>query len=563
MGFEVVVENLQSDHDKQYRISIEPTYLLNPDNVEIVKRILRDVYANKNVCVKIVRFSNPDEIVNWDATRSSHGSDRDQRGKEVCIYLPVDKEAPNLLEIKESMLEVWACLQEAKVPLMTFTPPGDKPILMDGYPTPFSYTFATQIDEWKKRHGILFKDCEKGIDCFDPEHPLHQVQFSFAEIKKYKLDFDKEMVKTKHVAYLVSHLSTTKKELSEDVDHLIKESSPFAEINLDELFEEILDIKKKYDKKMDAINDSNEEADTKIDKRREAQNEAFDAFDKIKNMSIFLKAFPHAADSDFSSFAELELLNNHRILNLEASAIVEIKENLEAKWKKELALIQEDFETISVHKSLRKLYNKIIENLEPLKEKNPCELQKIFRRFVFLNREATYLKRETKGIRPLEDNNICQRAINSYLVTRPKTLGFFSYYFDYARGLKRAATFSNLFQQYSQDQQVLDLLIYSLLASENGKELKESIVSSLGYQSIKEAREHYQQQFRDLYKEKEDNEGTKLLTILNEQIIAPIVKATDSHKSFDNPSIKLALETYQTKILADEPQSNNTIGMYK
>lgn len=539
---------------KEFRVHVDPTYLMNRENFALVRRILEEVFEGEEVDIKIIQLDDQQALKDFDGTTNSFGNDRDQRGKEVCIYLPSIPEGNkhNIEHLKKLMLTLWYKLQQANVPLHSFTPPGDKAIRMESFSTPFSFTFTTAPKEWQKRHGILFKDCEHNNDFYDPNHPLHHIQFSAKNIRAYELQFDKAKAKAAHIKYLKDHFKSSLEQLLESIDFIRSHERSFAKNDEDKfnfnfelltIKEGIEKIQQEYNEEIGQINLLIEE-DEKCERRGAARTRAIE---KLQELVGILKAFPHHEDSDFTAYEEISLLLNDSLLNREDLSF--LNEELEKKLSERLDIhikgLIEDFRGLEgiINPRLQDSYERIIEDIETITANNPCEAQKIFRRFVFLNREANYIDEETKNI-----SQLCQTAVGNYTQDRPFTLGYFSRFFDNERGRIRAQTFRDLFAEYSEDQAVLDLLIYSLLASNNGTYLKYNIAASLGYASTNEARAIYEIKVKEHLAENNNHS----IGQLNNEVIEPIVNATNNKKDSQDKTIVNALEIYKNRLIADK-----------
>lgn len=549
MPFAHIVNNLEWDYFiKESRISIDPNYLTNTENFEKVKGILKHIFDDENVSIKMMQFRSANDLTNWDGTTNEMGSDRDQRGKEVTIYWPAENITAE--HIKKLMLKSWGALREAGVPLRNFNPPGDIPLLLSGCSTPFSYTFSI-ADEHLEHHGILFKECRIDNDI----HPMHQVEFTAQDLYKNKIIYDLSQEKNNQINYLDSHFNDSLNSFNDRINTVLNSQDDFSTINIDQIFDRIIEIQIRLEENYEQINsDENKltkDNDDLMEERLQAQEQAKEAFFNIPYLKHLIKAFPHQPDSNFSTYPAIALLENASILKQSSTQIGEIKEELKRIKNGSYSMdIRNDIYNYNYGNANEFLFENFLQNRMQLIQKNPCETQKLFRHFVFLNREVNYLN-EVKKESPTFA--LATIGISNYLINRPKTLGFFSYYFDYKRGLKRAETFNKLFEQYKNDQPTIDLLLYSLLTSKEGKELKKCVAKSLGYDSVQSAIDSVEPQV--LNNLSEDNPQAR--TKLNKQVVEKILSATNNSRNFDDPKIQNAINIYHEQILNRAPMAES------
>src|SRR3990167_10367571 len=97
----------------------------------------------------------------WDGTLTEgrSDSDRDQRGKEICVYMSYDDRIQKYIRTpdqwKEIMLSCWRAMQDKGVQGIgyMFCPSGDRTVMTEiGLASPFTYT---SFKPYKNKHGIL------------------------------------------------------------------------------------------------------------------------------------------------------------------------------------------------------------------------------------------------------------------------------------------------------------------------------------------------------------------------------------------------------------------------
>ncbi|RUR22360.1 hypothetical protein [Legionella qingyii] len=185
-----------------------------------------------------------------------------------------------------------------------------------------------------------------------------------------------------------------------------------------------------------------------------------------------------------------------------------------------------------LHPSLESVFNKVTENLDKLIKKNPYKMQTLYCRLVLLNKQALALEKYELAISP---PNGTLAAIQSYLKNRNKsTMNIFSFWFDYDRGKNRANLFRGLLQKYAHDKPISDLLIYCLLASNDGSNLKQEVIRTLGYSDRSTALQTYKSELKTLF------DNPQLLQQLNKEIIAPIIWATNTNGSLQQIEVVIS-----------------------
>ncbi len=172
--------------DWQFRIAIDP----EPSNIQKAAEVLAEIFHKNNRDLQFKVFIPPANSKNadstWDGTQKSNSdTDRDQRGKEVCVYMRYDERTGRYEmtpeEWKELMLETWAKLQKAGVKMGYLVPPyGDRAVsASEGISSPFSYT---AFKPYNQRNGILF---EKNYNPKLFSDPLEGIEFTPADLKRF------------------------------------------------------------------------------------------------------------------------------------------------------------------------------------------------------------------------------------------------------------------------------------------------------------------------------------------------------------------------------------------
>lgn len=195
----------------QIRIAILP----EAANLQRGAEILAPILIAAQVEFKCLVLNNSEQSVSWDGTAAclDTDSDRDQRGKEVCIYLRYDNTRKtyekNVSEWKNLLLQCWQTLYNAKV-TMGYVPAGagDKAIEFKGGLTPFSYSAFKPYGE---THGILRQPNHNPLGYPDPLRNLH---FDYTDLEKAGIPSNYlQTMQRQRIRYLQQHLEEANKRL--------------------------------------------------------------------------------------------------------------------------------------------------------------------------------------------------------------------------------------------------------------------------------------------------------------------------------------------------------------
>ena len=208
----------------QFRISILPT----PENVNqaaiALKKYFREHKQTPSFTVKCLilnnEHENQDALDAWDPVYLQ-GNDRNQRGKEVCVYFGVRDNQSNNAYIKSPdewkgfMLDLWKVLQDEGIIMgYSATPSGDKaPPSQPGLLLPFSYT---AFKPFKQRHKTLN---ETEYNPFTHTDPLEDMNaFTWDDLAKANIN--QEIVKremTMRIEWTKSHLLAVRTAISNKI----------------------------------------------------------------------------------------------------------------------------------------------------------------------------------------------------------------------------------------------------------------------------------------------------------------------------------------------------------
>jgi hypothetical protein len=372
----------QSKHGWQLRVHVDASAIRKDKKtrqIAKISEILNNAFSKKdNVDIKIYEIEDESEYKNqYDGALSHEAKDRTQLGKEVCIYIPdANVEQLSHEDYKQKLLSLWKLLQDANIPLLHINIPGDEEITMlGGYPSPFSYTSFNPVDEksndlpeWKQRHGILFKT-------FKPhgKHPILNMNFTASDLLAHGIKLEpKQFLHT--TKFTVNHSSSAVLDVSKQLDKLKKQSVTYDSILFDD-------------------NQSIEFLKTLIKKREGLDGEKLTAFKNElannKHYQFLLNAYPHFDDADFNKDPLLDEIEKTLAWGqLKEQRAVEIISNLRDKYdslkssiKKDITEIQSSFPVLSFNE----------DNIDDLIEKNPANLQSIYRQLAIVKQEKDKL----------------------------------------------------------------------------------------------------------------------------------------------------------------------------
>lgn len=385
-------------HGWQIRIAIHPDSLRedNPDNkIEQIRTIL-DKLLNDRInpyCVdaKLAIFPNQACFESdCDGAMSQQGLDRDNCGKEICIYVP-NTEFQELVSIKPMLLTLWRQLQEAEVPLLYLTPPGDRKIFGPNHlPTPFSFTSIGPEEKYDD-HGILLKE----FVGYDNKHLLLKLSFTAQDLKKANISFHAGTSRQQLFdlrEYYSCHQRRAFLKLQEDINLIIDKPSSYTTLLFDNQLKEKLKIRvQDYHEQCQALlaaEDKNEEE--KIDARAGLARDFNAILQQDQDLQHLINQYPRNKDTVLSLYLSLERLN--QLTSLQEKEIDDIFEQARKNYDTKLRSIEEDFLRHSdPSKKLEYLtINWLDYDLDHLSQcivQDPAQMQIIYRRIVCLERE--------------------------------------------------------------------------------------------------------------------------------------------------------------------------------
>ena len=193
----------------QFRIAIKPNQVTAINAVHTLSK-LNQFVANKHPEWKVFIPDHANNLDTWDATLK--GGDRDQRGKEICVYMeyqPAKNSRPEYYDgpypkpeyLKQLMMDMWKSLQAAGVELAYVTPgPGEQEIVCtDGSLTPFSYS---SFEHYKERNQFLESD---QYNPTNQQDPLKNVQFTPEDLSIHGIHRLGRLTSAKRLAYQINH----------------------------------------------------------------------------------------------------------------------------------------------------------------------------------------------------------------------------------------------------------------------------------------------------------------------------------------------------------------------
>lgn len=188
----------------EFRISVTP----EKNNLKKAAKAIAEQLHAANVHFKCLLLNHDVTssifLEKWDGTKLQQGPflDRDQRGKEICIYMTYGQNGciKSPAEWKQLMIECWKALKDAQVDIgYSHLPLGDKAIAAEVGVTPFSYTSFKQFNN---RHGILLSTDYNPNNYVDP---LENVLFTADDLKRHGLETHACQMQLNRLNYTKNH----------------------------------------------------------------------------------------------------------------------------------------------------------------------------------------------------------------------------------------------------------------------------------------------------------------------------------------------------------------------
>ncbi|CAM4407607.1 MAG: hypothetical protein LEGION0398_MBIBDBAK_00270 [Legionellaceae bacterium] len=273
------------------------------------------------------------------------------------------------------LLKLWSEFQKNNIPLVYRNIQGDKKILgPSNLPTPFSITSETKSKEWNGKHGILFKQ----FSGFDKRHTILKVTLKQEDLINYQIEFNPKEIAKKNSAYFIEHQNKALEYLQCDIEQIKTQSYKYIDkLNDASLIENIQKKIESYQTKLKG---------TDIEEREELQKKIFKEIQDDSDLQFIFNCYPRQTDSNFSYNENISnfIGNNFCALanDIIDNNIVSLRQNYETKLKE----IKSDFETTKIDWS-RYISGYSEDLCQELIEKNPAQMQCIYRRMVLLEQE--------------------------------------------------------------------------------------------------------------------------------------------------------------------------------
>ncbi|EKD91590.1 MAG: hypothetical protein ACD_29C00478G0005 [uncultured bacterium] len=155
------------------------------------------------------------------------------------------------------------------------------------------------------------------------------------------------------------------------------------------------------------------------------------------------------------------------------------------------------------------------------------------------NADHLFLAAEKCGITQCQDNfsiSIINRAINGiqqYQKNGTAHLSFFAKLFDATRGQRRADIYLNLLRDNTKSLLQKKIILYSLLASVDGKTLQKNVYEAMGFSDLDTARSCIDNDInRDLKKSSNENNFSDAIDKVNKTVIAKLVNYANSNNIY-------------------------------
>ena len=365
-----------------------------------------------------LKICMPQNVIGWDGTMVTAGADRDQRGKELCIYLSHDGgKFPFPPEyVKHFMLTLWRQMELCEVETNYTAPPIDEYEVRAGVDiaTPFflgcpnNYKTTDKEPYMATVDGAMLEYCIKGgryglLHSYAPTplpvngNPLEGVKITISDMNRYGIqDFDKTSIAAKRARYQLNHYRVTSRILRDSYKSLIEntegcypEQKRYLETSILESKDSSSvgsagDIPTYCNDVIRAIKEKHWITDP-----TEGQRAGFD------DIGLF-KGFPRRADSALSLICHGgELL--HYIGRNDTEKVSQILRDAILEADAEIVKIKSDY---AQHSHVKEMLGIASESeLELLIENHPHEMQALFCRAILLYKESLAIKNQLKVLR--------------------------------------------------------------------------------------------------------------------------------------------------------------------
>ncbi|KTD60836.1 DUF5617 domain-containing protein [Legionella shakespearei] len=192
----------------QFRIAIKPERNNAIKALNALKE-LQQFKRSRHPEFKVFLPSESSDLSTWDS--SLKGGDRDQRGKEICVYMEhlasgynpgyYKGNYPDPEYLKALILDMWKALQDAGVEMAYISPGvGEKELGCEsGMITPFFYS---AFKPYKGRHGILNQTQYNPLNLTDP---LSDVSISGEDLKAHGIHPLGALKSAQRLVYQIDH----------------------------------------------------------------------------------------------------------------------------------------------------------------------------------------------------------------------------------------------------------------------------------------------------------------------------------------------------------------------
>ncbi len=223
----------------QIRVSIKPTYENSLGATSALSK-LNQFKEKPHPSYKIWQIPEGQGVqAGWDGCLT--GSDRDQRGKEICIYMEhldgnypdyYDPETgyPKVEYLKDLMIDTWKALEEEGVEFSYITPgKSEKEVICEDMSnTPFSYS---SFKPYKGRHGILHSTEYNPMKLHDP---LAELKITSNDLANAGITRLTAVNSLKRIEYQVLHYQQYKFEIEDEMMNILIHPNPSQTISPEE-----------------------------------------------------------------------------------------------------------------------------------------------------------------------------------------------------------------------------------------------------------------------------------------------------------------------------------------
>ncbi|MDR3491306.1 MAG: hypothetical protein P4M12_04580 [Gammaproteobacteria bacterium] len=387
---ETISDETTNNKRWEFRFSIWPEH----SNLKKATQVIADLFRNHpDFIFKTLSLKSGEQLVtleeiNWDGTKSTittaTDSDRDQRGKELTVYMTFNERTNNYIQnenqLKDIILRCWKALQDANIKGLGYcaTPSGDLKLNSSvGLITPVTYTAHKP---YEVRHGILNQHVSEA-DQESKNDPLKNCIITLNDLQKYEIKDDSTTILKNRIEYLTQHQLESKKFILAEVAD-VKAKAEMAQPDWKSYLPQLKDIISRTES---LFPQDDEQPELNKQDATAFQNEINPIVDKL----AFL--LPRLANTELGFIDPLMQLKDLRVSK-------RIRKNFFDAIKAAIHSLEYYDPTYEINQTIEELNQYpdyfIDCNLAQMVNACPAEMQLVYRHIVLLEKEKTALVKD-------------------------------------------------------------------------------------------------------------------------------------------------------------------------